>query len=320
LTRLLAIPDLFLCSKQRSRNDQQAPSVTALLVLLAGMVLNGCGTPTLRETQVLYSVIETTQNPLVAMYKVRSGCAGQAMVEFGPDTSYGRTTSWYQVSPYQATNIYVAGMRAATSYHMRLHRQCSGNTTVTDDSTFTTGALPSTPFPKLEVARPNPAPPAPESPGIEMIDTIAATSNQMQAFYTDRDGNPIWYYEMPPGCYPFTFKILSNGLILFNVVNPALGDSILREIDLAGNTIREMDIGILQQKMQAAGFNFAPVGFHHDFLPLDNGHLLVLTDVLQNFTDLAGYPGPSRCRAMPSSILIPTGTRYGLGILSITWM
>ena len=261
-----------------------------IFVLLGGLILVGCGSSAKRETPRLHIAIQSTQNPLVAAYRVGSGCSGQAMVEFGPDTNYGRTTSWYPVSAYQAMTIYVAGMRASTTYHMRLQRQCSGNTTISEDSTFTTGSLPSTPFPRLQVTRPDPPSLLQESPGIEMIDIIAA-SNQMQAFYTDRDGNPIWFYDVGAGNYPFTFKILSNGNLLFNVVNPSVGDSLLREIDLVGNTVREMNIGALKQKMQTSGFKFVPIGFHHDFFPLTNGHVLVLTALIQDFTDLPGYPG-----------------------------
>jgi arylsulfate sulfotransferase len=237
--------------------------------------------------------VASTQNPLVAQYTVASGCAGQAMVEFGPDTSYGKSTSWYPVlGGYQKTNILVAGMTASTTYHMRSLVECADQAAASADLTFATGALPSSlPFPQLQVSRPitpGLATP-PENPGIELLDLIAPTSNMMQAFATDRDGNPIWYYDVGQGYYPFTVKPLSNGHILLNVVSPTL--SILREVDLAGNTIREMDINAFQQKVQSAGYDFVPAGFHHDLLPLDNGHLLILVDCSKSFTDLPGYPG-----------------------------
>jgi hypothetical protein len=40
---------------------------------------------------------------------------------------------------------------------------------------------------------------------------------------------------------------------------PAL--SLMREIDFAGNTIREMDITSLQRKAANAGYNFTPGNF-----------------------------------------------------------
>ena len=73
--------------------------------------------------------------------------------------------------------------------------QCtSGTNTYTgDDLTFTTGALPALPFPTLTVTRPNPSATSPENPGIEMIDVTTAG---VPAFFTDRDANPIWYYDV----------------------------------------------------------------------------------------------------------------------------
>jgi hypothetical protein len=268
------------------------PGTSALLTIAAlSLMLTACGTGGSKSgSSLLHMTVSSTQNPLVAQVEVGSECSGQAMVEFGPDTTYGRNTSWYPLTALQPLDIQVAGMRASTMYHMRVQRQCQGEDSTGNDTTFTTGAPPSTPFPAIQVSRPNPPPNASENPGIELVDLIAPTSNQIQALFTDRDANPIWYYQTDPSYYPYTFKLLQNGHFLFSMAN-AGGDSLIREVDLAGNAIRELDITVLEQRMQSAGFNFVPTGYHHDFLPLDNGHLIVLTNVVQNFTDLAGYPG-----------------------------
>jgi len=183
-------------------------------------------------------------------------------------------------------------MRASTVYHMRAQRQCLGVTTNSEDTVFTSGAPPAITFPAVQVSRADP-PNSTENPGVELLDTIATTgANQMQAFVTDRDGNPIWYYDVGQGKFPYIYKLLPNGNFLFMIVDPTGGNSWLREVDLAGNTIREMDILALQQKMQAAGISdFVPDGYHHDFLLLDNGHVIVLVTQTKEFTDLPGYPG-----------------------------
>lgn len=244
-----------------------------------------------------------TQNPMVASVSVTSPCAGQAMVEFGPDTSYGRNTASYPIPGglLQTTSILVAGMRASTTYHMRAQVSCVGGSGNSQDMTFTTGAPPSVgvpgvatslAFPQLTVTRPSSSANSTEGPGIELI---ALTLPGTPAFFTDRDGHPIWYYDVGKGNYPFVFKLLPNGHIIVDIVTPTggltFGDTILREIDLAGNTIREMDTGALNQKMLAAGFDFVPIGYHHDILPLANGHVLVILFTRKNFTDLPGYPG-----------------------------
>jgi arylsulfate sulfotransferase len=266
---------------------------SAILLLFLSGLLTGCGASGLNPPQ-LEGGPSSTANPLVAAYSIASSCVGQAMVEFGPDTSYGRSTSWYPVpGSYKRTTILVAGMRASTTYHMRSHLQCFGESFTSSDSTFTTGALPASPvFPSLQVSRPNQALSSLESPGVELFDLVAygATSPEMEAFVTDRDGNPIWYYELPPGDYPNPVKLLTNGHILLNIETS--DGAILREVDLAGTTIREMDMPTLQQRMQqAVGFDFVPSLSHHDLLPLDNGHLIVLVEFTKSFTDLPGYPG-----------------------------
>jgi arylsulfate sulfotransferase len=267
------------------------PQTAIFLILFSGF-LTGCGASGFNPPQ-LEGGPSNTQNPLVAQYSIASACAGQAMVEFGPDTSYGRSTAWYPVSgSYKRSTILVAGMRASTTYHMRSHLQCFGQSFTSSDSTFTTGALPaSPPFPSLQVSRPNPSLSSLESPGVELFDLIGLgpVAAEMEAFVTDRDGNPIWYYDVGQGNYPFTVKLLPNGHLILNIGTQ--DSAILREVDLAGTTIREMDMGSLGHKMQAAGFNFLPSVIHHDLLPLDNGHLILLADFTKPFTDLPGYPG-----------------------------
>ena len=260
-------------------------AVVLLPILTLSSLSIACGGRPAADPSESVSVSKT-QNPLVAQYAIESPCAGTASVEFGPDLSYGTSTASYPV-PAGSTGvkILVAGMKASSTYHMRSRVECATSSLVSPDLTFQTGPLPSISFPVLTVTRPNPSLTSTENPGIEMI-TVPVKGTP--ALFTDRDGNPIWYYDVGQN-YPYTFKLLSTGHMILTLINPT--DSILREIDLAGNTFREMDIYALQTKLQNAGYDFVPGGFHHDLLPLDNGHLLVLVDCAKNFTDLPGYPG-----------------------------
>ena len=283
------------CSLNQSlrAKERKGPRIretfVAVALLTACIFLTACG-GNAGDPPKLEGAPSSTQNPLVAQYSIASACVGQAMVEFGPDTSYGRNTAWYPVPGlYERTTILVAGMRASTTYHMRSRLQCLGNTITSADSTFTTGTLPSLVFPTMTVGRPNSSLSSTENPGIE---TIIVPANGTPAFFTDRDANLIWYYDVGQGNYPFVMKLLPNGHIILVIVRPY--DSILREVNLAGATIREMNIARLSQKMQAAGFDFAPGSYHHDVVPLDNGHLIVLTNFTKAFTDLPGYPGTTQ--------------------------
>ena len=185
-------------------------------------------------------------------------------------------------------------MRASTTYHMRAQVQCNtgtGTMSTSPDMTFTTGPLPSSPslvFPQLAVSRPNPSLSSTENPGIEYINVVAFNT---PAYFTDRDGNVIWYYDNGLGNIAFPFKLLPNGNILLSITNE-VSISNLREIDLAGNTIREMTTPDLEHKMaNTEKFDFIPFGFTHDFALLPNGHVVVIVDVYKSFTNLPGYPG-----------------------------
>lgn len=242
------------------------------------------------------TTVAATQHPLVAEYSVSAPYAGQAMVEFGTDKRYGRQTAWFALpgdgSPLA---MQVAGMKASTTYHMRATVYADGMLWTDRDQTFTTGPLPAITFPTLTVTRPTSALASTENPGIEMINLLDWTgqTHVMQSLFSDRDGNPIWYYNVgvAQGYFPFPIKPLPNGHILLSIANNLSGSLILREVDLAGNTIREITLEQLNQKLQQIGFSPLPVGIHHDVLPLKSGHMILLVTLAKNFTDLPGYPG-----------------------------
>jgi len=269
-------------------------AAAASLIVCALMAGCGAGSGASSEASspIMVGTVTGTENPLVAIYTIRTGCSGQMMVEFGPTTSYGRSTGWYRVTT--SSSVEVAGMKASTTYHMRAQVQCNGTTKMSPDTSFTTGPLPSSShlaFPQLVVSRPNPSLSATENPGIEYIDVTVSQTPPFPAFFTDRDGNVIWYYDMGPGNFAFPFKLLPNGNILVSLTN-AVTVSNLREIDLAGNTIRELTTLDLQHKMaDAESYDFVPAGFHHDFALLPNGHVVVMVACYKAFTNLPGHPG-----------------------------
>jgi len=251
------------------------------------------------------SSISATQNPLVAQYNVTlPRKEGSVWVEFGIDTSYGKQTS---VAPPtagfgQTVSILVAGMLPSKTYHMRAHVDWYvGESWVDQDQTFTTGAITqkfastvgSAPItlPKLTVTRPNSS--LTPSSGVELLSLLTPVNDHMLgALVTDLTGNVIWYYDVGAGNSPFPIKPLPNGHFVVLVLTGSLGGlTVLREIDLAGNTVREITPAQVNQSLQAKGSSIVIGGFHHDVLPLSNGHWIVLATEGANFTDLPGYPG-----------------------------
>ena len=241
--------------------------------------------------------VTTTNNPLVAQYSIVVPDGGKVKIEFGLDTSYGRDT-WAKAAPVGGgpVNTLVAGMRASSTYHMRAVIDLPGGTQMEDvDHTFQTGAIPADRMPQITVQTPGPLTPSPGVEQLTLVNTTQVTTNPLNAVVTDLQGNIIWYYDVDPTgttkSFGFPFKIMSNGHILINAYNNAGGPDFLREIDLAGNTIREMSIGDLNNRLAAAGYDWSAMAIHHDFALLPNGHIILLVNLSENFTDLPGYPG-----------------------------
>lgn len=253
--------------------------------------------------------VVATANPQVAAYSMSLPQAGTVTVQFGPDAKYGFHT-WTQKTAASGNlgapvTIEVAGMRGATVYHMQaLVSLVNGITYVDADRVFTTGAA----LPTVPVVVTTPSGSAPQ-PGIQLFDSVlfgSSTYNPSlaQAFATDLQGNVIWTYRYSgtPANVITPIKLLANGHFLLNltVTPPPNGPPIpagtlndIREIDLAGNTIRDLPLATLNEALPAQGFSgFNLFAFSRDVLPLPNGHFVFLVAMAKEISGVAGYPSP----------------------------
>jgi arylsulfate sulfotransferase len=243
-------------------------------------------------------------NPQVAQYSLYLPAPGKMAVQFGTTTNYGLNT--WQVSTPSANGgedqIYVAGMLGLTMYHMRAHVMLNNGATYADvDHTCMTGLAPST----SAISISTPAGGTPQ-PGIEMWNTLLPAGDT-QAFASDLNGNVIWTYAYPHAAADLIqgIQLLPNGNLLLVVSylssltkaqSPGIINEI-REIDLAGNTVNSLGMDALNQKLAAGNFRDArgnqyQLGsFHHDVLPLPNGHLVVLATYTRSFNNLSGTTG-----------------------------
>ena len=239
--------------------------------------------------------VSGTNNPQVAQYSIAPPRAANVTIQFGPDTSYGLQT-WSQPTPTGGGEvaILVAGMKAFTTYHMQAIVNFPDGTQYLDnDQTFTTGGLPPERVPQLTVTEPTPG--LSPNPGVELLD-LSTTSNQVEAAAIDLQGNLIWYYDFDQSgsALPFPIKPLANGHMKIAIGSAFLETNplnVVREIDLAGNTISELTLPQLNNALVAAGSSIVALGFHHDFALLPNGHTVYIVFQQKNFTDLAGFPG-----------------------------
>lgn len=251
-----------------------------------------------------------TANPQVAEYSIFLPQPGTVSVEFGPDAAYGLST-WTVASPATPNNyggqvaIQVAGMRASSSYHLRARVKLSSGVAFDDvDHTFQTGATP----PTAPVQIVTPAGQTPQ-PGIELFNTVPFNivpypASLAQVFATDISGHVVWTYNYAGSAANtiFPIKLLPNGHFLVVIGYVALPKpqqnvppntvNAVREIDLAGNTIRELTVDALNQSLATAGFTGLDLlTFHNDVLIQPNGHWLVLAWMTKTYASLPGYPG-----------------------------
>ena len=233
--------------------------------------------------------VTSTNNVQVAQYTVSPAASANVSVQFGLDTSYGLTT-WTQPTPAtgRTVSLFVAGMKASTLYHMRGVVQFADGTLFFDaDQTFTTGTLPANLVPNLTATTTAGMIP---QPGVEMLDLInvGTSTGQYPIVVTDLAGNVIWAYNpvLASGVFADPIKLLPNGhfVINFNGGSPDGVNSMVQEVDLAGNLIWQMTGAQLNTALAAAtctGCNIPVTGTHHDFAALPNGHLIVIAGTQQ---------------------------------------
>ncbi len=246
-----------------------------------------------------------TGNPQVASYSIYLPSPGKVSVQFGKTTDYGLNT--WQVDTPSANGgqvqIYVAGMLGKSLYHMRAQVVLNNGATFNDsDHTCLTGTPPTTS--PIQIATTGGATP---QPGIEMWNTLLP-QGLTQAFATDLNGNVIWTYTYPSqtGDLLQGIQLLPNGHMLMVIsylsslsASPTASLSSLindvREVDLAGNTIRDVTMDLLNQKLAASNLRdkegnlYQFKSFHHSVLALPNGHWILLADYTKTYTNLTGY-------------------------------
>jgi hypothetical protein len=171
-------------------------------------------------------------------------------------------------------------MRAGTTYSLQYVVDTGSGTVSGPSSTFTTGALPTTiPFPSYNVVRAPDAATDTQQPVLLHSLTSAAGTKAGFPLATDLSGSVVWYDANLPAS-SFVVRPVAGGTMLVLVSNPNApqpnGGWVLREIDLAGNSIRETNVGRLNEQLQAMGFTEQLRVFNHEALRLPNGYTATL--------------------------------------------
>jgi arylsulfate sulfotransferase len=288
-----------------------APASTAPLSLQ--VTASAASSPHYTTTAVpLYvippGVVATTNNGMVASYTINLPAGATVSAQFGTTPSYGLNT-WSLPAPTGggSTQLLVAGMMAKTLYHIQGLVSLPGGLTFTDQDTqfTTTTAVPSYYLPTVAVTtNPDYTP----QPGVEFLDQYARSANIF-----DLGGNLIWSYTGVDSAFVNTdiqpFKLLPNGHLLITegqesayLLNGAStipgGDAIqVLEVDYANTIYNQLTLPTLQANLNASGYvnnqgqQIVLADIHHDTtLNPTTGHMLLITNTLETFTSLPGYP------------------------------
>ncbi len=240
------------------------------------------------------AVVSPTVNPLVALYSIPPSSASTAVVQFAMagDHPSWRNTDARAIVPGKSTNVLVAGMLANTTYQMR-HVFSDG--TASSPLLFTTGSIPaSLTIPALTV-REAPGPGTDTDQDIVWQVRPRTATNTPPIIATDLLGQVMWYYDISQSGFTLTKlsqtllpggTLLTNGADRYTPVPTA--PNVLREIDLAGNPIRETNLAALNTQLAARGYE--PIhAFNHDAQRLPDGSTVALT-LTERTLDINGTP------------------------------
>jgi arylsulfate sulfotransferase len=195
--------------------------------------------------------------------------------EQGPTLSW-QNTSPLPIDPGESTNFIVAGMLPNTTYLMR---DVLDDGTVSAPLAFTTGSLPANQhFPTFTVLQP-PAAGTDLSQSEIFHAGLLPSRNSVNTLATDLSGNVIWYYDPAANGFPGYAQNLEPGGTVMMLGGKAVGVSggynTLRQVDLAGDTLRETNIQAVNAKL-AAMHQPQILDFDHEAKVLPNGDTVVL--------------------------------------------
>jgi hypothetical protein len=228
-------------------------------------------------------VVSATSNALVALYSApASFCkTGSSMyVGFNNGKTVGFKTNSRPCTTGVTMNFYIAGMLPSTQYTMRDVVTTGTTSTPGPQVTFTTGAVPANLALPVVTSLVQPTPQTDQTQNVLLIDYLSNTSLYVPTAL-DLNGNVIWYYpafDTTTQEGDFFMRPINGGTIMLHAADPnskGVKGQIWREIDLAGNIIRETNATRVSQQLVAMGA-LGITGFDHDAVRLPNGHTLII--------------------------------------------
>lgn len=186
----------------------------------------------------------------------------------------------------------VVGMRAETTYSLRVTATGTDGSEDTAEIEWTTGALPDD-LPPLTV---DVADADAMAPGVTMFtaslgggDTPPDVENTGYLLAVDAEGEVVWYYKAGPSFMEVSQT--AQGTLLVQ-----LGQTTIREIDVLGNTVRSYATRVAANLGTDLGGHalttpdsepLAVESSHHELQQLDSGNIITLSTELVRLDDAA---------------------------------
>ncbi len=242
-------------------------------------------------------VVSSTPHQLVVLYSAPACPAGGYLrVRFGADPGLSAATPWKPCASGLSRNFLIAGLRASTPYRIFHELAAGGSVTRGPILDFTTPALP--PGLPFSVSTPLVGPDLQScllEPVVLHCNVAFGQGPAAMPVATDLLGRVLWYYEPLATTEQIgttIFRPFPGGRMMLAVndaASPLRHQQILREIDLAGNPLRETNVERVSEQLAAVGHD--PItSFHHDIIELPNGNLIALASVERLVEDIQG-PG-----------------------------
>jgi arylsulfate sulfotransferase len=238
-------------------------------------------------------VVSPTSHPLVALYSAPP-CTGGVSVYFtAPGKSSLLNTPVKNCPTGKSVNFYIAGLYPNTTYQMQqLSGSNSGNLTAGPVVSFTTG-IPAIPLPAVTPSGP-PGPGTSTTDAVILFGSYATSAPQQPAVASDLSGAVLWYLPIDPSQGgPVLQRPVPGGtlMVMASYATPQAGiqpSQFLREVDLAGNMVRETGVWAINLQLAVLGTNHRINWVSHEALRLPNGHTLTFGSEERILTNVQG--------------------------------
>ena len=236
-------------------------------------------------------VVSSTQNPLVALYSAPPCPSGSISVSFWQASGGPKQTTPAQTcQPSLSSNFYIEGLRTGTPYTIQQQVVVGGQTISGPMLGFKPGKI-NYPLPTFNIVTP---PNSQTSSNDDVMLVAFKALKNSPPYYPpaayDLLGNVLWYYWNPESP-----KTPQNGYLLRPVAGGTMlvfedPGNALREIDAAGNLVRETNKFPINSQLQKLG-QATTTCLSHEALRLPNGHTVTIGSVEKMLTNVQG-PGP----------------------------